>query len=468
MANAQPSLASRLATLCAALLVSGTLLHEILGLGFGLYLAVPALVAYLLLEWRDLRVNAKALILIALGLGLWLAIEGTEPAALKTGLSRAVYFSSFLIALGFLAEAATSSALVNRAGAYLIAQPPSRRYLALTVGGHLFGNLLNVGGFALLVTMARQANTLDAAQGNAAVQEIRERRMTMAAMRGFCCFTLWSPMSLSVALMLAVLPGTTWLGLAPVGLAVTLVFLAAGWALDWLGRPPGGLLAAPPKTDERWTILVALSGLVVVPAGLALLADTFFGIRFTAAILGVVPAFALGWILVQHGADGQGRVLARTGHRLIGMAERSFPTYRYEAAIFSTSTFLGAVLLVLLPPADLARWLAPLGAHPQALPILLMLAVPALAQIGIGPMISAALLAGALPLLPIHDLAPIKLALALTGGWAVAVQASTLTAPTLVAAKLLDRSPATVAWRWNGAYALLMLAILAGILMLPM
>ena len=50
--------------------------------------------------------------------------------------------------------------MIDRGGRYLVNQPPGRRYLALTFGGHIFGILLNMGGLALLASMLEAGETL--------------------------------------------------------------------------------------------------------------------------------------------------------------------------------------------------------------------------------------------------------------------------------------------------------------------
>ena len=62
---------------------------------------------------------------------------------LLSGLNTAAFIASFFAALTTLKFSAASSPAMRKCGAFLSAQPPGRRYLALTFGGQLFGLLLN-------------------------------------------------------------------------------------------------------------------------------------------------------------------------------------------------------------------------------------------------------------------------------------------------------------------------------------
>ena len=72
--------------------------------------------------------------------------------------------------------AASRSPAAASSGRYLVHQLPSQRYVALVIGGNLFGVLLDIGGLVLPLDMIKQANTLEAA-GGPAVLAWDERRL---------------------------------------------------------------------------------------------------------------------------------------------------------------------------------------------------------------------------------------------------------------------------------------------------
>ena len=132
---------------------------------------------------------------------------------------------------------------MRRCGAHLVAQPPGRRYAALTGGGHLFGIILSYGSIELLGSMVTRANTLEAAGGSEPVRTLRARRMLMAIYRGFCVMNCWSPLNLMTAVVSTAVPEAPMRLLMPVALVVSIGMAALGWLEDRISgarRATGG------------------------------------------------------------------------------------------------------------------------------------------------------------------------------------------------------------------------------------
>src|SRR5699024_2052575 len=95
------------------------------------------------------------------------------------------FYATFITSLGLLRVAAANSPLVRRAGDTLVKQQPTYRYPTLSLGTALFGMIINVGVLSLFILMVARSNTLKSANDNLAVQAARERRMSLAILRGF-------------------------------------------------------------------------------------------------------------------------------------------------------------------------------------------------------------------------------------------------------------------------------------------
>ncbi len=146
-----------------------------------------AMLLFLLLEFRNQRRYAQVLFVALVAIGMLGVARAADPMALFiAGWRRGAAYGAFFFALTTLRDAAETSPLVRRCGRHLVAQPPGRRYAALTGGGHLFGIILSYGAIELLAAMVMRANTLEAAGGSADVRALRSRRMLMAIYRGFC------------------------------------------------------------------------------------------------------------------------------------------------------------------------------------------------------------------------------------------------------------------------------------------
>ena len=137
-----------------------------------LHLPSPAMSAasqswlFLLLEFRNQRRYAQVLFLALFAIGMVGVVLAAEPPHLfLAGWRRGASYAAFFLALTTLRDAAETSPLVRRCGQHLVAQPPGRRYAALTAGGHVFGITLSYGAIELLAAMVMRANTLEAAGG---------------------------------------------------------------------------------------------------------------------------------------------------------------------------------------------------------------------------------------------------------------------------------------------------------------
>ena len=137
---------------------------------------------------------------IAVGLALVAAVIANRPdwrEILARGLEQGAFIAAFFIALASLRNPASASPAIERCGQYLASQPPGKRYLSLTMGGHLFSLILNYGSISLLGGLTESIASREA---NAEVREIRNRRMLLAIQRGFVASLAWSPLAFAMAI----------------------------------------------------------------------------------------------------------------------------------------------------------------------------------------------------------------------------------------------------------------------------
>lgn len=435
--------------------VALTLVRHATGLTLLVAPAGAFLCVYLVLEWPRLLWLPRGLLMAAIvATALSLARDGGGPIAFE-GLDRACYFPVFLVSLGFLREAASTSPLVVRTGGLLIAQPPGRRYLALTVGGHLFGLLLNLGGLTLLLSMVQRGNTLEAAGGDPRIQGIRERRMTLAVLRGFTLMPFWSPLSITIVMILAAMPQLHWVDMAPYGLAVAVLFMAIGWLWDRLLYPrrPGAVLPSARPAGSTWLAARFIS-LVLLIAGLAQAFDLLLGVRFVTATMIIVPFFGLVWMWNQRLGSGLPALLALSGSvaQMAAATRRMAPTYRNEIAIFAASGLVGICAAFLIPASAVEALMDLFGGNVIVLSLSVLWFLVAVGATGFNPMITAALLAAGLARLPLDDGGTLRIGFALVGGWALSVGVSPFSSSNLVAGRVLGRSSAELGLRWNGSF----------------
>lgn len=441
---------------------AAVLVDQLFGFAPAGWLAGIGILAFLTLEFRNQRRYAQWLFGAMLTLGLIGVALSSHPLPLfLASWRRGATYAAFFLSLGVLREAAESSALVKRCGGQLVAQPPGRRYAALTGGGHVFGVILSYGAIDLLGAMVARANTLEAAGGSEEVRAIRLRRMLLAIYRGFCVMNCWSPLNMMTAVVSGAVPAAPMRLLLPIAFAVSVVMMGFGWLEDRLSAARrttrGGTRAI---TNERWSIHLPIAMLVLAVMLSAEALATVGGISLVTAVTLLVPLVGFGWIALDELGRRTGWGLGRLPVMMILRFRRFLrrvPTFRGEATVLAGSGFMGVALSGALP----AGGLMPLLSHlpplflPLAAPVLLILT----GQVGLNPIAVVALLGTAIPDPAALGVAPAVLAFAYMLGWGLAVGMTPVSASAITTARWAGVSPWTVSTVWNGPYTLSILVL---------
>ena len=413
------------------------------------HVAGAALAMFLVLELPRQRRYAQVFFIAMAALGTAGLLTTQHPASLLlAALARGAVYAAFFFALATLRRAAEHSPLIRRCGEHLVAQPPGRRYLALTAGGHVFGIILSYGAIELLGAMVVRANTLQAAGGIPAVRALRARRMLMAVYRGFATMNCWSPLNLMTAVVSTAVPAAKLGPLLPLAFMLSAGMCAIGWALDRLHTPTGRVAAAP-ATAEKWSIHFRVIALVALVMGLSEAAVWNFGIGLVTAVTLVVPAVALAWVSIQCRGRGR-RVAAGLFARRLRRFLAGVPDFRGEANVLGLSGFVGVALGAALAGGKtiaVLAWLPPITI-PLGVPVLLMAA----GQIGLNPVATVALIGAVLPDPAAFGVAPAVLAFACMLGWGIGVSVTAMSASAITTARWLGVSPFVVSTIWNARF----------------
>lgn len=413
-----------------------------------------AMLLFLLLEFRNQRRYAQVLFVALVAIGMLGVARAADPMALfLAGWRRGASYGAFFFALTTLRDAAETSPLVRRCGQHLVAQPPGRRYAALTGGGHLFGIILSYGAIELLAAMVMRANTLEAAGGSPEVRALRSRRMLMAIYRGFCVMNCWNPINLMTAVVSTAVPAAPMRLLLPIAFVVSVGMAALGWLEDRVSAARAATRgAARPGSSERWTIHLRIIALVASVMALAELGSVGLGISLVTCVTLVVPLVGLGWVAVQSRRLASRSLLGAALQRRAGRFLLRVPTFRSEATVLAGSGFMGVAVGGALP----ASGLAPLIAHLPALavPLLVPVLLIATGQIGLNPVAVVALLGAAMPDPTSFGVSPAVLAFSCMLGWGLGVNMTPMSASAITTARWAGVSPWTVSTVWNAAYTL--------------
>jgi hypothetical protein len=421
-----------------------------------LMLEAVTLLALILLSLR-VKLARIAFVLTGIALVTWLALTGDDwTGVARAGLEKSAFIAAFFTALSTLRHTAETSPALRRIGEFLAAQPPGRRYAALTTGGHLFALLINYGSLSLLGSLATHAAN---AEADAVIRRHRTRRMLLAIQRGFISSLTWSPLAFAMAITVALIPGATWAGAVKPGLISAAIILASGWAMDWIFKPK--LAGLPPRQPQEvegsWAVLMPLAAL------LAILALTITGIsavtevRVVGIVMVVVPVMAILWALVQRAGLGPAAALGPRTRRYV---DQELPGYRGELVLLMMAGFIGTVGAPVLQPV-----IASLGLDLGRLPAPVVLAgfvwlVPLLGQIGMNPILAITLIAPLIPTAQALGVRPDALVVAIASGWALSGATSPFTATTLLIGAFGKVSAVHVGLRWNGGYFLVTASLL--------
>ena len=392
-----------------------------------------AILAFLVWELPRQRGSVRVLFLGMSVAGLLAVGFAAHPVALfLAAWRRGAAYAAFFYALGALRNAAESSPMVRASGRHLVAQPPGRRYAAMTIGGHLFGIILSYGAIELFGTML--AGVAD---------PLRRRRMMMAVFRGFATMNCWSPLNIMTVVVSTAVPAARMGRLIPAAFLLALVMLGIGW---WLDRGHG---AEPPAPADRggWLQHLGVVALVGIVWGLAELVGRVFGVSLSVGVTAAVPVVGLAWLVAQRES---------LPARLAGFARR-IPSFRGEATVLGAGGFMGVALGAVLPHGGIAAALGllPPIAIPLAVPVLLV----ATGLVGLNPIVVVAILGAAIPNPVALGVAPDTLAFACMLGWGVGVGMSAMSASALTTARWTETDPWTVTMRWNRVYTAWVLAL---------
>jgi len=424
----------------------GTLLDLVAGQRWAGNAAGLALLAFLVLEFPRQRRYAQA-VFVALGsIGLAGIAAAPDPVGLfLNAWRRGAQFAGFFLALCVLRDAAETSHLVRRCGQHLVAQPPGRRYAALTAGGHLYGIILSYGAIDLLSAMVVRAG--QQAGGDVAT---RTRRMLLAIQRGFVIMNCWAPLNLMSVVVSAAVPSAPMLLLLPFAFVVAQLMLAVGWAEDrWLHR--GADEPSRGAGTEGWRVHLGIVGLVLLVTVAAEAVAALANVRLATGVTLTLPFIGLAWIAIQLRHDHPQDTGRRMLHRLGGFHAR-IPAFRGEATVLGVSGFAGVALGAAFPASGLASVLA--GFPPVLIPLAVPVLLIATGQVGLNPIAVVAVLGAMLPDPAALGVAPATLAFACMLSWGLAVGITPMSASALATARWADVTPWRATTVWNARFTL--------------
>lgn len=397
-----------------------------------------------IVSWREI---ARLTLIIAFVGGvtsIGFLAAGGDVDAFMLAASRALFLPALLTAMAVLQAATKTSAPVMRVAEFVVDQPPGRRFGMLAFAGHVFGILLNIGGYRLLLGLA--IDQCHRMTEDARVRLIQERRILGAIIAGFGATILWSPIGVAINLIVPLVDDFDWFDYAPYGFVATLGFVGVQYCIDRLGpRPKGRPRPAPPS--GVWLDLLRLLVLLAGIMGFSTLLDVVLGVPLQGALLIVIPSAAIVWRLAERPADGAGLgSLMRTAYWSLGGPVN-------EICLILATGFLGLILVEIVPTQFLEAFFANLALPAFVYAIFIVVIIFGLSMIAISPMITGTLLVGALVDANVAMPAPMLILATLTG-WSASMIVSPVTATVAITSAEMNYPTSVVGLKWNGIFVL--------------
>ena len=445
----------RLALILALLSVMGLELSH-------LYLGIPGLrtAAHLAMGAVVLtavpRLGFREIYLLGLSSTLVIMLLAWHPdpdeAALKA-LDQAVFLMSFILLLSLVQEAAMTSRSVEKVGTFLSRQPGGRRFVGLFSGTMFMGVVFNLGTVTLLAPLIRRA--AEAAPDDP-LTPTRERRQLNAVIRGFGWSVIWSPTAVAPLALLTLIDGINrplWIAM---GLVLSVFAMVIGWAEDrWQWRNhTAGALGLPSVVRAPLPKMAVLRFLLVCAMfmGLTGLFLWVSDVGVPAGLMAAAPILLIGWLWLQ----GQG-----IGSRLRQIAGEGLPASAPAAVTLACAGFVGIAGAALIPAED---WSEQIGLNdwpPWLFMLAITLAVTALSQFALSPIMMAVFFGAILGQLPSLPADPTLTALSIAAGWSVSTTCSPFASGVILLSRITGHPTTRLTYAWNLGFTGLVIVMLA-------
>lgn len=410
---------------------------------------------------RRLGLREAYLLALCIAVTASLTMRHRDPGAvIALALEQGAFLLTFVLLVSFVQEAARTSPSVAACGRALTRQPPSRRFLALFLGGNLMTVVFNLGSVSLIAPLVHRAAEAAPDDPRAA---IRERRQLSAILRGVAWSVAWSPTAVAPLALAELMPEADrvlWIGL---GFAISAVMMMVGWAEDaWRWRG----LDVTPADGQRQSPLSgrAVAGFAAVSAGFAALTGVVMAVSgegVPASLMLAGPMLLAVWLVVQNRAAPRPFVV--TGRQIRYIVVERLPLSAPAAVTLACSGYLGRAGAELVPAVQLAAGFGAVDMPAWLFLAAIPLVMVALAQLALSPIMMAVFfgsLFGSMPELPAG---PTLIALAITTGWSLGMTCSPFASAVILLNHMTGHPGTRLSWGWNLGFTVLAFLTLAGI-----
>ncbi|OJS98816.1 hypothetical protein [Marinobacter nauticus] len=400
------------------------------------YLGAVAVSLAVSLGWQDMRRVPRAVFAVAV-LAMAFAF-GRDPGLVEGAAGNMTRLAGLILSVMLLSSVLAGSRDLQRISSSLFSGKPGTRYASLAFGTALVSVPLNFGSVAVVGSLISERIRRS---GDSAAT----RNSTRAVLRGFGVSPIWSPLSISVALTLTLLPTLGGAQLIGLSLPFAMLVLLAGF----LWREPEPQLETGAAADTAGAAAwLRFGGIILgICVGVFLFSHVYEFSYARSVTLSCLAAVIIGWALSLAG-----------GHR---PRPPTMANVSNELAIVGGSAFIGSVIsAVVLGQVD-----GDMGLPGWAWPVLAAL-VPwsfFLAGLaGANPILTGTLIGGILgPAWPLG--AVLGLGFAMVTGWGITAFGTPFAANALIMERLTGYRARDASLQWSLALSLIALSAASAI-----
>ncbi len=411
-----------------------------------------ALVLSILLSIPRFGVREVYLLTIVTALTTTVILTVEAPlTVISEGARQAALLMSFVLLVGLIQQAASTSEDVKACGFYLTNQPPGRRYVSIFLGTHFMSHVFNLGIISLIAPLIMKGTEDPSDPRN----PIRQRRQISAMLTGFGWGVVWSPTAIAPLALLTLLPGADRISWMIAGASIAMVVLLAGWGEDKMRWKPGATAIpfdppAFPKAAFGGFATLCLMLLILTLSSMAVFEQTVvFGLMLAS------PIILVGWLMLQNRGD-----TGATRNRVTEIYHTFLPYSAPIGVSLACSGFIGRVAAHLTPSQQIADYLNIMATPGWLFMLCLSLLVMVMSWLALSPIMLAVFLGAVLAELPALPVDRTWAALAISSGWALSMMTSPFATTVLLNTQITGiQGLRYVGWNWR--FSIMAIFILA-------
>lgn len=399
------------------------------------YLGAVAVSLAVSLGWQDMRRVPRAVFAVAV-LAMAFAF-GRDPGLVEGAAGNMTRLAGLILSVMLLSSVLASSRDLQRISSSLFSGKPGTRYASLAFGTALVSVPLNFGSVAVVGSLISE-------RIRSSGDSVATRNSTRAVLRGFGVSPIWSPLSISVALTLTLLPTLGGAQLIGLSLPFAMLVLLAGF----LWREPESQFETGSADTAGAAAWLRFGGIILgICIGVFLFSHVYELSYARSVTLSCLAAVIIGWALSWAG-----------GRR---PCPPTMANVSNELAIVGGSAFIGSVISAVV----LGQVAGDMGLPGWAWPVLAAL-VPwsfFLAGLaGANPILTGTLIGGILgPAWPPG--AVLGLGFAMVTGWGITAFGTPFAANALIMERLTGYRARDASLRWSLVLSLIALSAASAI-----